>query len=138
MGSAGCAADRNEDQPFVTSSYLSGRVHGHCYELTWFNGHLFAVNDDPATAADDGVDVFGLILNMVMAHGLRRGRQLDLVHLEGTNPERFSDPLVERTPSRVRTPPCRDGGGIDNLIGHVTQGRLCRGAARPSLTDAGG
>ncbi len=125
--SSGRAANRNEDKALAASSDLSGRLYGHCDELPGFDGHLLAVNDHSAAAADDGVDIFGPILEMVMEHGLSLGRQLDLVHLEGTDAERFSDSLVEWARSGVRTPACRQGGGIDDPKGHVTQARsVCR------------
>lgn len=50
-----------------------------------------------------------------------RGRQLDLIDLEGTDPELVADTLVERAGSGVRPRPGHQRGGINDLVRHASQ-----------------
>jgi hypothetical protein len=92
----------DEDETIIASSDVPGGLHCHCDELTGPDGHLLVVHDHPPRTAHEGIDVLDMIVEMVVAFGLRPGWQLDLVDLEGTNTELFADTLVEGARSRVR------------------------------------
>jgi hypothetical protein len=96
------SAECDENETIIPSSDVPGGLQRHCDELTGPDRHLLVVDDHPSPTAHEGIDVLDLIVEVVVTFGLRPGRQLDLIDLEGTDAELFAHTLVEGARSRVR------------------------------------
>jgi hypothetical protein len=69
------------------------RLRSHGDELTSTHGDLLVVDDDGAGAVHDGIYVLGSVVDMVVSHGFRARRKLNLVDPESANAEACPTPL---------------------------------------------
>jgi hypothetical protein len=95
------SADGYEIQPFLTCPHIPGGLQSHGHELRRSHRYRFVIDNHPPRTAQEDVDVFDLIGDMIVANCLGVGRELDCVHLECTDAERLAHPFVERTCGRV-------------------------------------
>jgi hypothetical protein len=96
-------ADGNEDQTVITGANVVHLVGGHGDELPGPHAHRLTVNDDGASAVDDGIHVLGCVVDVVVAYGLPVGWKLNLIEPECSNPKCLPDALVVRTCSWMQT-----------------------------------
>lgn len=88
-------ADRDEGQPVAAGSKLSCGFDRHGDEKSWPNRYGFFVDEGPAIAGDDEVEVLDVVVEVVVENGFCVRRQLDCVDLECFDAEGFAHTLIE-------------------------------------------
>ncbi len=83
---AGRAAGSDEDESIVAGQEVPGRLERHGDELSGRDGDLLVIDDEPAVAADGGVDVLDVAVEVGVGLGGFPGRELDLVDLDAVTP----------------------------------------------------
>lgn len=108
-------------------------AHINRYELPRLHSCRLVIDDEPAVAGGDGVNIVIAVIDVIMRHGLGILWELYLVDLERGDTEGFADTAVVRTRRRVWPVSSRNGGGVDHGIRHgidVNSSPSCRGVLR--------